>query len=274
MQQLDELALTIYTDGSSYSSPRVGGVGFIFIAVDDEGHEETHEECPPGWKGATNNQMELQACIEALRIATGRPPPFDLSRFDKIVIRSDSEYVCDNFTKVKFEWPGNRWRTRSGAPVLNTPEWQELLRLVRRIDRDSRLRVEIQWVKGHKKDRFNKRVDNLAKQSAKSPSRRTSGPQRVRRKKSPYAVEIGSVRMEGQVATVHIITDQYLRSPHKCYRYMYEVMDEGSRFFRRVDYVTADVMLSAGHTYSVRFNDNSSNPRIEEMLAEIVEEGP
>lgn len=60
MEQLDDKALNIYTDGSSYSSPRVGGVGFMFIAVDDEGEQETHEECPPGWQGASNNQMELQ----------------------------------------------------------------------------------------------------------------------------------------------------------------------------------------------------------------------
>lgn len=83
MEQLDDKALNIYTDGSSYSSPRVGGVGFMFIAVDDEGEQETHEESPPGWKGASNNQMELQACIEALRIATGGRPPLifrDLTR--------------------------------------------------------------------------------------------------------------------------------------------------------------------------------------------------
>lgn len=272
MEQLDDKALNIYTDGSSYSSPRVGGVGFMFIAVDDEGEQETHEECPPGWQGASNNQMELQACIDALRIAAGNRPPFDLSRFDRIVIHTDSQYVSENFSKAKFEWTRSRWKTRSGAPVLNTPEWQDLLKMVRRIDRDWRLRVEVKWVKGHKKDQFNKRVDKLAKQSAKTPSRRTLAPQRVRRKMSPHTVETGSVRMEGQVATVRIITDKYLRSPHRCYRYMYEVMDEDSPYYQRVDYITADVMLSAGHTYLVRFNDNTGNPRIEEMLTEIVDE--
>lgn len=64
MVQLDEDALTIYTDGSSYSSPRMGGAGFLFIAINKNGDPEIHEESPPGWRGATNNQMELQACIE------------------------------------------------------------------------------------------------------------------------------------------------------------------------------------------------------------------
>jgi hypothetical protein len=51
-------ALHIYTDGSCYSSPRVGGTGFLFIVLDENGEPEIYEESPPGWKGATNNQME------------------------------------------------------------------------------------------------------------------------------------------------------------------------------------------------------------------------
>lgn len=92
VENLDDNALNICTDGSSYSGPRVGGAGFLFIAVDENGELQVREDSPPGWKGATNNQMELQTCIEALRIATGRHPPFDLSRFEKIVIRTDSKY--------------------------------------------------------------------------------------------------------------------------------------------------------------------------------------
>jgi len=75
--------------------------------------------------------------------------------------------------------------------------------------------------------------------------------------------------MEGQVATIHIIVDEYLRSPHRCYRYMYEVMDEDSPYYQRVDKITFHVMLRAGHTYSVRFNGDQGNPRVEELLAEI-----
>jgi ribonuclease HI len=80
MTQLDENALNIYTDGSCYPSPRLGGVGYLFATVDEHGRPAIHEECPPGWKAATNNQMELQACIEAVGFALDRRAPFDLSK--------------------------------------------------------------------------------------------------------------------------------------------------------------------------------------------------
>lgn len=89
MEQLEEKALNIYTDGSCYESPRMGGVGYLFVSVDEQGQPRIHEECPPGWRSATNNQMELQACIEALSLALGRHSPIDMAKFDKIVIRTD-----------------------------------------------------------------------------------------------------------------------------------------------------------------------------------------
>jgi ribonuclease HI len=141
MEQLEEKALNIYTDGSCYDSPRMGGVGYLFVSVDDQGHPQIHEECPPGWRSATNNQMELQACIEALGLALGRRSPVDMAKFHKIVIRSDSQYVVDNFDKAKFEWPGTRWTTRGGAPVANTTQWKELMRLVKKAG----VRVEARW---------------------------------------------------------------------------------------------------------------------------------
>lgn len=270
MDQLDDDALNIFTDGSSYTSPRVGGTGYLFVIVGGDGQPLVHEESPAGWKGATNNQMELQACIEALSIATGRRPPFDSSRYEKIVIFTDSQYVADNFARAIFEWSTNRWKTRSGAPVANTPQWKELVKLVHRANR-MRLRVQVKWIKGHGTSPYNKRADKLAKQSAKSPGQRTIRPVRVRRKKSPNRVEVGSVRMKGQIATVHIVTDEYLPPPHDCYKYMYEVMDEDNPFFQCVDKITSHVMLGAGHTYAVRFNEDALNPRIEEMLTEILD---
>jgi hypothetical protein len=133
--------------------------------------------------------------------------------------------------------------------------------------------VQIMWVKGNGKDEFNQRADRLARQSAKAPAEQTIRPARVRRKKSPNKVQVGSVRMERQVLTIRIVVDEFLPAPHKCYRYMYEVMDEESSFYQRVDKITSDVVLSAGHTYSVRVNSDEGNPRIEEMFEEIIEPG-
>lgn len=64
---LDEDALNIYTDGSSFSGPRVGGIGIVFVIVNGAGDEEIVNEFDyPGYKQATNNEMELEACIKGL----------------------------------------------------------------------------------------------------------------------------------------------------------------------------------------------------------------
>ena len=267
MENLDDNALNIYTDGSSYPGPRMGGTGFLFIAVDESGNAEIREDSPHGWRGATNNQMELQACIDAMNIATGRHPPFDRS-FPKIVIRTDSKYVTENVGTAIHVWSANGWKTKAGGPVLNTPQWKALLSLIRRASR-AHTRVEIRWVKGHKDDVYNQRVDELAKQSAKRARKPNIRPARVRRKLSPHRAVIGSIRAEGQVATIRVIVEEYLRAPHRCFRYMYEVMDEESPYYQRVDWLTADVVLRVGHTYSVRLNADQGNPRIAELLAEI-----
>lgn len=262
---LDEKALNIYTDGSCYHSPRVGGVGFLLVTVDENGNEVIYEECPPGWKSATNNQMELQACIEALSHALSRYSPIDISDYSRVVIYTDSMYVAENFDKAKWVWPKARWTTSGGRPVANTKQWRELLGLVKNAGRV----VEVKWVKAHKSDALNKRVDKLARASAKASSNRTLGPMRVRRKKSPNQVESGSVRMEGQVTTIRIITDEYLPSPHRLYTYKYEVMDEESPYYQKVDKASSQHVLGAGHTYVVRFNEDQQNPWIEEVIQEI-----
>lgn len=70
---LAENALHIYTDGSSLPSPRRGGIGILFLLIDSQGREEISDSRHAGYKGATNNQMELQACIEALEEFTRIP---------------------------------------------------------------------------------------------------------------------------------------------------------------------------------------------------------
>ena len=80
-----EDALNIYTDGSSLRRPRRGGVAFRYIIINDAGDEEWQDECPPGYKEGTNNEMELMACILALRgisteMMTGTIVPESVSR--------------------------------------------------------------------------------------------------------------------------------------------------------------------------------------------------
>lgn len=66
------------------SGPRRGGAGLLVIAVDGDGNEEQCEVALPGYASATQNQMELEAPIQGLRLATGRHPPFDPARYQEI----------------------------------------------------------------------------------------------------------------------------------------------------------------------------------------------
>src|SRR2546425_7864468 len=84
--RVDDQALRIHVDGSMRRGPRKGGMGLLFVWEDEAGAEHRDEHVLPATAGATNNQMELEAPSEALRIALRGRTPFDLARFEKIVI--------------------------------------------------------------------------------------------------------------------------------------------------------------------------------------------
>jgi hypothetical protein len=71
-------------------------------------------------------------------------------------------------------------------------------------------RVEIVWVPGKKSPRT-KKVDKLAKGSAKTASARQLVPAEVRRKRTDQPIEIGGVPMHGQEMTIHIFKTEFQR---------------------------------------------------------------
>jgi len=114
---IDEEALNIFTDGSSFpNKKRASGVGVRFVWVNDLGDEETEDYAPPGWQSATIDEMEIQACIEAIREANRFFP--DLKRFKRILIFSDSIYVVNNFFNAIHVWPKRRWLGSNKMPAL------------------------------------------------------------------------------------------------------------------------------------------------------------
>ncbi|MGA9192828.1 MAG: ribonuclease H [Anaerolineales bacterium] len=253
--------LYLYTDGSSFQSPRRGGIGARIIYIDSQGEEQIHDIHSPGYENATNNQMELKACILALEEATRMQLTHGKSR---IIIRTDSQYVADNYTTAMFEWSQNRWFRRSGAPVLNAGLWKELLKAMKK----SGVRVEIHWVKGHAKDEHNRAVDRMAKESAKLATNVRLSLVHVRRKLSDETVEPGSVKMEGQRISIRVFTTEYLpvQNLWKC---KYEVVTETSPYYSNVDIVYSSDLLKAGHSYFVQFNDQPDNPRIVKVFREL-----
>lgn len=97
----------------------------------------------------TNNRMEIQAAIEALRA---------LKVPCQVKLYSDSAYLVNAFRQGWLaNWQRNGWRNAAKKPVENQDLWQELLGLVRQ--------HAVEWikVKGHADNPYNNRCDELAR---------------------------------------------------------------------------------------------------------------
>src|SRR5208337_2177151 len=92
----------------------------------------------------------------------------------------------------------------------------------------------------------------------------------LRRKESPNKTEIGSVKSHGRKLKVRVIKDEYL-PVQKLNKYKYEVISPNSDYFQCVDdcFSDKDVVLKAGHRYSVSFMRNSPYPKISKIIEEI-----
>jgi len=131
----------IFTDGACRGNPGPGGWGALLRYGDVE------RELFGGDLNTTNNRMELQAAIEALR-ALSRPCSVDLT--------TDSVYVRDGITTWLDNWKKKGWKTAGRKPVKNVDLWQAL-------DIESqRHQVRWHWVKGHNGHAENERADQLA----------------------------------------------------------------------------------------------------------------
>jgi ribonuclease HI len=258
-----ENALNIYTDGSSFSHPRRGGVGIRYVTIDSQGNEVAQNDEVLGHEGATNNEMELLACIKGLEGALKHPV---IGTVERLYVITDSMYVTSNVNRAKFEWPKQRWLNRGGRPIENAELWKELVRVLRKLPK----RVDFKWVKGHAKDPHNKIVDKLAKLSAKGVLNRPLKVVAVRKKKSLAAVQRGCVPMRGQTLSIRVITDTYMRV-QKVFRYKYEVLPETGEHSGKVDWIYHDSeeCLRAGHHYQIRVNEEPINPRIVEVIQEL-----
>jgi ribonuclease HI len=261
---LREDAINVFPDGSSRASPRLGGVGFRIVTFDSAGNEVCEDEWLPGYRDATNQQMELLACIEGIRAAIRHPVRPKLNR---ICVYTDSQYVQSNLENAKFTWSASRWRRASGASVLNAELWKNLVKLVK----EAPCRIDIRWAKGHSKaNPHNRGADKLAKRSSEVAVNAPLSVVHVRRRKTKERTILGSVRMEGQQMAIRVLGAETLRR-QRLAKYRYEVISSDSEYFGKVDLIYADLILDirAGHHYEVQVNTELKNPRIVQLVREL-----
>ena len=137
--------VTIYTDGSCLGNPGFGGYAAILTCA---GKKKT---VVGSEANTTNNRMELQAIVSALKALTS---PCSVS------IHSDSAYVVNSFARLPI-WKSAGWRNANGA-VKNKELWQELDELISRRG----LVVTFGKVEAHSGVELNERCDQLAKAEA------------------------------------------------------------------------------------------------------------
>ena len=134
-------AIEIYTDGASRGNPGAGGWGVYLL------YKNEKKESYGGKLNTTNNQMELTAAIEGLKV---------LKEPCKVKLYTDSKYVMDGINSWIANWKKNNWKTASKKDVKNKDLWIEL-------DAETcKHEIEWIWVKGHSGNIGNEKADALA----------------------------------------------------------------------------------------------------------------
>ena len=258
------VTLHIHTDGSCFHKPRRGGFGFRFVYLNDQDEEQSFEDFPhQGFMAATNNQMELYACIQSLKTALACK---NLERIQKVTIWTDSRYVVDNYKKAMFGWWKTGWTRQHGDPVSNAHHWKDLIRLIKKFS-DLRKPVEIKWEKGHSTSVHNKAADKLAKKSARECKKKPFNIVTVRKRKYSKRTPFNGSELRGQRVAIRIVTDQRL-PVQRIYQYKCEVISRKNSIYRQSGDVFGKDLLRAGHHYLVTFADKDGAPLIQQVHRE------
>jgi ribonuclease HI len=131
-------ALEVWTDGACSGNPGPGGWAW----ATRDGRRGSG-----GAVVTTNQRMEIQAALEAVRALPG-----------PLTVVSDSTYVVNCFRDGWWRGGLERgWTTSARKPVANRDLWEPLVELV-----NERGDVTFRWVKGHSGDEMNDLVDRLA----------------------------------------------------------------------------------------------------------------
>lgn len=132
--------VTLFCDGSALGNPGPGGYGVILR------YGSIERELSGGEEYTTNNQMELKAVIEGLRV---------LKEPCEVTIVSDSSYVVKGIT----EWLEG-WIKKDFKNVKNPNLWKEYIEVAKGH------KIDALWVRGHNGHTENERCDILAKNEA------------------------------------------------------------------------------------------------------------
>jgi len=131
----------IHTDGGCHGNPGPGG----WAAILEYGAHR--KELSGGAPATTNNRMEIQSALEALK---------QLKQPCEVELHTDSQYLKKGVSVWMAGWKANGWKTKAKQPVKNADLWRALDVAAAPHD------VTWKWVKGHAGHESNERCDELA----------------------------------------------------------------------------------------------------------------
>lgn len=143
--------IEIWTDGACSGNPGLGGYAAICKfnekSVTVQGMEQE----------STNQRMEILAVIEGLDKAYN-----SFTDFSKIIIYSDSAYVCNCMLQRWYSnWKTNGWKNSKKQPVANRELWETLLSIKENIENNN-ITIDFVKIRGHADNEMNNLVDKLA----------------------------------------------------------------------------------------------------------------
>lgn len=260
--------IVIYTDGSCKEKPRRGGIGIRFIFPDYSNGTESFDDYSLGsYVGATNQQMELMACIIALEKC------LLFENHDKlktITLCVDSNYVKTNIENAKFVWPKRKWTLKDGVtPIENVDLWERLIKILKKHN----AKVHFEKVKAHRrgknKDIHNAEVDSLAKKGADCQIEIPFNVINARKKYSPNIAKKGCVRITTDPVNIRIINCTSYKKHKNLFKLKYVVTSKDNSDYNLLDWAYNDTRLYEGHTYTVIMETRDKMVFIKEVIDDI-----
>lgn len=147
------MKVSVYTDGGCQGNPGIGAWSFVIV---DRDHDNILIAQSGFDAQTTNNRMELQAAIEALRslrsITANIPVP----------LYTDSQYVQKGITVWIKAWMRNNWRSSNKKAIKNIDLWQCLYK------EQQELVIEWHWLMGHSDNYYNNYCHNMVQKKLKT----------------------------------------------------------------------------------------------------------
>lgn len=137
-----------FSDGACRGNPGPGAWGSV---VQDHTGLVVYEASSVEMN-TTNNKMELQGAIEALKFIAR-----ELNRDAHVALLSDSKYCVDGMNSWVAGWKKRGWKKADKKAPENLELWQDLDAVT-----ESLGKVEFHWVKGHSGHPQNEKCDQLA----------------------------------------------------------------------------------------------------------------